>query len=88
MPAMAEMRRPYAYTIDGKYNYIAVPIFNTDKEIDYIIEFTLNLKKGPSRQVKVVYQSPYLGEPPPVIMKQAWKQAYAVWKEMKRRKII
>ena len=78
--------RPWAYTLDGKYSYIKVPMLDEDKELNYVIEFTLNLKKGPSRHAKVLWQASGLGEPSRVIIQQAWNRAYAVFKEMERRK--
>ena len=76
------LRRPQVYRVDGKYYYIEVPAFNEDKEVIYVFEFSLSLKKGPSRRAKVNYRAPGLGEPWLSIRKQAWRQAYAVWIKM------
>jgi hypothetical protein len=83
IPEVARSRRPQAVKIAEQF-YIRVPVFDKDEKekklrrVIYVLEFAVT-RKGPSRQAKIIYIYPGFGEPWPVVVKQARKQAYAVW---------
>jgi len=82
----AQLREPEVVKV-AEAIYIWVPVFDQEEgDLMYVLEFAASCKKlAFFCKAKTIYMSPAFGErfiePWPALKRQAWKQAYAVWKD-------
>ncbi len=86
---LIELRRPQFDGV-GAQKDLFIPLLGNKEARDLgperIFAFAIT-KRGPVRKGREIYRAPLLGDPSPVEKRQAWRQAYAVWKETQERNL-